>query len=524
MSRRRRIFAGMWLRLRRSVAARGARLGLVFLLVVALGAPAAAAAPGLAVGVTEDGFRRQPLTAVTIARDLGLTTFRVSLGWTPSQTELSTSDAEEFDTLVPAAFGLRIVVTVYGTANSTPLDSDGRAAYCAYVRNLFGRYPTINDVVIWNEPNLGYFWKPQFDSGGASLAPAAYARLLAHCWDVLHEFRPSANVIMTTSPSGTDNPRAVSNVSHAPGSFIRKLGAAYRASGRTQRIFDTVGHNPYGMNSAELPWRRHLVPSHIAQGDSDRLVQALADGFRGTAQPTPAQCAGASSCPSIWYLEAGYQTVPDAAHRALYVGRENDAHPIPDLAEFGAKEQNQSSQLAAGIKLAYCQPYVGAFFNFLLWDEPDLARWQSGVLWVDGSRKNSFDALSRVVDEVGGGRVDCAKLGAAHRMPSQPAPDAIVERIEWSPLTVFSVFNEIWRFGISARADATYRAILYRVGQGRRARALKTSGALRRGRPRVVRFRERRLRPGKYRIDVVVMRKRPPRISVRRSSPTFLVT
>jgi hypothetical protein len=511
----------MSLRVRPSVAARRAPLGSLVLVILGLGTPtAAAAAPGLAVGVTEDRFRGQPLTAVTIARDLGLTTFRVSLGWTSSQTELSTSDAEEFDTLVPAAFGLRIVVTVYGTANGAPVDSGSRAAYCAYVRNLLERYPTINDVVIWNEPNLGYFWKPQFDSGGASLAPAAYERLLADCWDVLHDFRPSVNVIMTTSPSGNDNPRAMSNVSHAPGSFIRKLGTAYRASGRTRRIFDTVGHNPYGMNSAESPWRRHLVPSHIAQGDADRLVEALGDGFRGTAQPTPAQCAGAASCPSIWYLEAGYQTVPDAARRPLYVGRENDAHPIPDRAASGAKDQ--SAQLAAGIMLAYCQPYVGAFFNFLLWDEPDLARWQSGVLWVDGSRKSSFDALRRVVDEVGSGRVDCAKLQSAHLSP-WPAPDAIVERIEWSPLTVFSAFNEVWRFGISVRADATYRAIVRRVRQRRTTRVLKASGALRRGRPRVVRFRDQRLRPGRYRIDVVLTRKRPPRISVRRSSPIFVV-
>jgi hypothetical protein len=513
----------MWLRIRRSIAARGARFGLLVLVVVATSAPSAAAAPGLALGVTEDRFRGQPLTAATLARDLGLTTFRVSLAWMPGQTELSTSDAEEFDTLVPATFGLRSVVTVYGTANSTPLDSSSRAAYCAYVRNLLDRYPTINDVVIWNEPNLGYFWKPQFDSGGASLAPAAYERLLADCWDVLHDFRPSVNVIMTTSPSGNDNPRAMSNVSHSPGSFIRKLGTAYRASGRTRRIFDTVGHNPYGVNSAESPWRRHLVPSHIAQGDADRLVVALADGFRGTAQPTPAECAGAPSCPSIWYLEAGYQTVPEAAHRALYVGRENDAHPVPDRAASGAKAPTQSAQLAAGIKLAYCQPYVSAFFNFLLWDEPDLARWQSGVLWVDGTRKNSFDALRRVVDEVGSGGIDCARLEASYGTPSQPAPDAIVERIEWSPLTLFSAFNEVWHFGISVRVTATYRAIIYRVGRGRRTRALKTSGVLKRGRPRVVRFRDRRLRRGKYRIDVVVTRKRSPRISVTRSSPTFSV-
>ena len=37
-------------------------------------------------------------------------------------------------------------------------------------------------------------------------------------------------------------------------------------------------------------------------------------------------------------------------------------------------------QLADAIKIADCQPLVGAYFNFHLVDERDLAGWQSGVV------------------------------------------------------------------------------------------------------------------------------------------------
>jgi hypothetical protein len=487
------------------------------------------AAPGLIVGVTDDAFRWQPDAAAAVSRDLGLSAFRVTLEWSPGQTELTDRDTVNLDAMVAATAGLRILATVTGAPQSAPIDSSSRDAYCAYIRGVLARYPTINDIVIWNEPNLGYFWQPQFDASGASAAPAAYEALLARCWDVLHTFRPGVNIILTVSPSGNDNPSALSNVSHSPGAFIRNLGAAYRTSGRRGPIFDTIGHNPYGLSSAEAPWVRHLSPSHIGEGDIDRLVAAFSDGFRGTAQPVPGACAGAPSCPTIWYLEAGYQTVPDAAHRAPYTGRENDAHPLPDAAgPASGSDPTQSNQLIAGIRLAYCQPYVGAFFNFLLWDEPDLTRWQSGVLWIDGGHKAAYDALRSVIDETRSGRTDCASLTAASMTPSRPAPDALLERLEWSPTTVFSAFNEIWRFSVAARSDAVFEARIDQLGRLRstsvtRKGVLRVVGRLKKGRPRVIQFARTRIPTGRYRVVFRVTRTSRPQRTVVRSSPVFVV-
>jgi hypothetical protein len=440
---------------------------------------------------------------------------------------MSARDVAAFTNMVGAAAGLRIVVTVYGRAVDAPVDAAGRESYCAYVRDLLSRFPTINDVVIWNEPNLGFFWQPQFNADGTSAAPAAYEALLARCWDVLHAFRPGVNLVMTTSPSGNDDPNAASNVSHSPGSFIRDMGGAYRVSGRTQPLFDTVGHNPYGMSSAEPPWAQHLAPSHIGEGDLDRLIQALDDGFGGTAQPVPGHCGRSGptpSCVPIWYLETGFQTVPDAAHQQDYTGHENDDQPVPDTTASGGP--TQSTQITDGIELAYCQPYVTAYSNFLLVDEPDLARWQSGVLWADGSRKTSYGALKSVIGAVDAGSVKCAQFTASHLGAVQPAADALVERIAWPSLTAFSTFNEVWSFAVDTRTDATFGAAILRAGPtaGRRAKpALSAEGSLTQEQPRIVAFPARMLPPGTYRIQVTVTRTRGHPLSVTRTSPAFVV-
>jgi hypothetical protein len=510
----------------RAIGAAGAALGAAALLAAASVPPGTAAAGrGFFVAATDDAFLFHTASATDVGRELGLGGFRVALAWEPGQTELDNGDAARVRNMVEASKGLRSVVTVYGTSKAAPNDAAARDVYCSYVGNLLTRFSSINDVVIWNEPNLGFFWQPQFKSDRTSAAPAVYEALLARCWDVLHALRPDVNVIMTTSPSGNDNPDAASNVSHSPGAFIRKMGAAYRSSGRTRRIFDTVGHNPYGMSSAESPSQRHLAPGHIAQGDLDRLVGALVDGFGGTSQPVPGSCGSAGqSCPAVWYLEAGYQTVPDGTTQGAYTGRENDAHPLPDSVAnlAGAGVLTQSLQLANGIKLAYCQPYVGAFFNFLLWDEPDLARWQSGVLWADGSKKASFEMLREVIADIAGGKVNCSKLAAEQAIPTLPAGDSLVERLEWPSITDFSRFNEIWRFALSARVDLTYRASIRRVSPAPTADVLSATGKVRHGRTRFVQFPIRRLAAGSYRIVIAVTRTQKPKTVVHKS-PTFAV-
>jgi hypothetical protein len=339
--------------------------------------------------------------------------------------------------------------------------------------------------------------------------------------------RPGVNVIMSTSPGGNNNPHAVSNVSYAAGTFIEDMGAAYRGSGRARPIFDTVGHSAYGSSSADPPWQQHLGPNLIGEGDLDHLIQALGQAFGGTAQPVPVGCTPASSvCPTIWYLEDGWQTIPDPAHALAYTGTENDDHPLPDQAVPGdAAAPTQSSQLVAGIELAYCQPYVGAFFNFLLQDEPDLEGWQSGVLWANGERKASFDALSQATAKAASGSVNCAQLQSLHSIPLQPATNStLVDRVEWPLLTSYSTFNTVWTLGIDARKRAAFKATIAPIKRTRSGGSpvLQTFGTLTPGHPRTVAFPARPVAAGRYRITVVLTSTRPRRTETL-TSPAFSV-
>jgi hypothetical protein len=225
----------------------------------------------------------------------------------------------------------------------------------------------------------------------------------------VHAIRSDANLIAVISSRGNDRPNAKSNVSHSPASFIARLGEAYRASGRTRPIFDTFAEHPYAQSS-DPPWATHPGTGQISQGDLPRLLEALSGAFAGTGQPAPGSCEG-KSCPTVWYLEAGYQTVPAAEKAGLYHDSETEPHPVPDGDGTG-KRRNGGRQLRDGVSLAYCQPAVGAFFNFLLIDEPGLAGWQSGVLWADGSPKKSYEAFRAAAKQVSTSSVDCAAVDA----------------------------------------------------------------------------------------------------------------
>src|SRR5205085_6677753 len=109
-----------------------------------------------------------------------------------------------------------------------------------------------------------------------------------------------------------------------------------------------------------------------------------------------------------WYLEDGFQTAVPRALTPLYHGLENDSTA---LAAAGPK--SQSSQLVAAISLAYCQPAVSAFFNFMLVDERRLVGWQSGLLYANGVRKPSFDAYKQIAAAVAARSIDCTQVTGA---------------------------------------------------------------------------------------------------------------
>jgi hypothetical protein len=385
-------------------------------------AGSARAGSGLLIGVADDTLKWSDAPtaqrALVYTRDLGIRAVRVTVPWRPGQTQLSVLDRRPVDRMILATWGngLRVVLAVYGRPDDAPQTDVQRAAYCQFVASLLHRYPGVGDVVIWNEPNSSRFWRPQFAPDGTSLAPAAYEALLAQCWDVLHAARPGVNVIAASAPRGNDNPAARSNAGHSPVRFYLWLGDAYRSSGRRLPIFDTVGHNPYPVTNAERPWVRHTISKTIAEGDYEKLMALLQQAFGGTGQPLPGQ-----GRVSIWYMEQGFQTFVDPVKRSFYRGAETDRQLLTPFFALAAERTtaglapDQATQLSDALQVAYCQPAVGAFFNFELADEPNLGGWQSGLLWADLTPKPSYQTFKSTIRAVVAGRVDCdryAKLSA----------------------------------------------------------------------------------------------------------------
>jgi hypothetical protein len=355
------------------------------------------------IGVDDDHSKwlARPDGLVAKYRDLGVEAVRITIPW-----RRGLSRATRVRIYLHRGAGLiqrgqRVVISVFGPPSEAPLDEATRKQYCTFLRYILVRVP-FRDVAIWNEANSPTFW-PQ--SAGA----LAYEELLAACWKRLRGLPQEVNLISTTAAH------------HDPAGFMRAVGDAYRARGRSHPIIDTFGHNPYPDNAAEPPWVEHSDPRTVGQGDLSRLLGAIRAGFAGTPQPLPGE-----GSTTVWYLETGFQTTIPRSKRRFYRGVETDVFAVPPVAPEGSEPwvRDQASQLRDALLLARCQPTVGAFFNFELLDEDRLAGWQSGVLWRDGTHKPSYEAFKAAVRLVRSGEFDCATVAGVPGAPSPPEPPA----------------------------------------------------------------------------------------------------
>jgi hypothetical protein len=280
---------------------------------------------------------------------------------------------------------------VYGPATAAPTSAQARDDYCTFTASVLHAYPAIGDLIVWVEPNRQTFWSPQFGSTGSDAAPAAYEALLSRCYPIWHQAFPSVNVVATVSPRGADG--APASTSHSPTAWIEQVGAAYRAQASSSPIFDTFGINVYPDAPSQPPTAAHPHTTSVTEGDYGKLVALLDSAFTGTHEPLPGKGL------SIWYTEDGFQTAVDPSKQPLYHGAENQPGPLSPSA--------QAAQLQTAITLAYCQPDVTAFFNFMLVDDRSLTGWQSGLYWADLTPKPAAQAVAALIGQIDAGTFTC---------------------------------------------------------------------------------------------------------------------
>jgi hypothetical protein len=354
----------------------------------------------LRVGVVEDTVKLTEESAaaerMAMLGGVGFRALRMTTLWRPGLTRPTVIEGRVLANAVRSArtHGMEVYLSVFvARPREAPTSDARRREFAAFTAALVRGLPGIRNVIVGNEPNINNFWMPQFDPDGASASPRDYNALLAATYDAVKGVSTDIRVLGGALASrGGDNPYAPRHT-HSPTRFLREWGLAYRASGRQAPVMDALAFHPYLDSSRLPPEFEHPRTTTIALADYGKLVALLGEAFDGTAQP-------GSSLP-IAYTEFGVQSsVPDQL-RALY---ENHGHPAARDAVDGT---TQAAFYRRAIELAACQPTVETLLLFLAFDEPDVSRWQSGVLYVDGSWKPSRSVVQRATARVHAGVLAC---------------------------------------------------------------------------------------------------------------------
>jgi hypothetical protein len=480
---------------------------LVLLAALVLAAPAAA---DLTVGAADDGGKLAEdggAWFVSQMREAGLQENRITVAWDPDQ-PMTIREKDQLDRYIPTATanGIRVMILISPTrARALTSSSSAAGDFVRFVVQVARTYPQVKDIGVGNEPNQPRFWQPQFSSSGRSLACGAYERVLAQAYDALKNADSTINVIgVSLSPRGNDNPLASVNASTSPVRCIRDLGLAYRASGRKRPIMDELAFHPHPNSYTDNYRVGHRWPN-AGTSNLGRIKQAFWDAFHGTAQPTFAEAGkpvykAALPPLRIRLNEAGWQVgVPSSSMHAYY-GRES----VSRLAD----ERFQADNYAAMIPYFACDSSVRSLLYYGLVDEPDLDRWQAGLIRADGTRRPSFEAVRSALAR---GLAHCNRRPATWRHTTK-----VVGATARFSGRRRSAAETSWSFAASSEEASTFQAALYRLKRRGLSAAMRRQLGAAIGRRRApkpvfwargkvrahigafVRFPRRRLAPGSY--------------------------
>jgi hypothetical protein len=323
-------------------------------------------------------------------RGYGLGAIRMNVHYDPTQPTTIQQRAALARAIAPAAArGMRVFLSIAPDhATDVTADPDGPQKFAAYAALVAQAFPQVHDFIVGNEPNLGRFWAPTFNTDLTMAAPASYEATLAATYDALKAVDPNIDVIgFALAERGDDRPGSARKTI-SPVRFIEAAGAAYRASGRTAPIMDNVALHPYPNVNTDTPEKGFAWPN-VGVPNLDRGEQAFWDAFHGTGQPTfeegaPRRLQLDSATPYVRWIfdESGWQT--NTQNLPGYTGTET----VPTVDEAA-----QATYYADVVRRFSCDAHVAALLFFNWEDESDRDRFQTGPIRADGTAKPAAAAV-----------------------------------------------------------------------------------------------------------------------------------
>jgi hypothetical protein len=237
----------------------------------------------------------------------------------------------------------------------------------------------VDRYIIWNEPNLGGWLRPQAACFGKvcnPVAPHLYRDLVAAAYPAIHDADSKAKVLigaMSSRGSRLSN----ENANHRPLAFLRALGcvdAKFKklSTGRCKNFkpapADGFAFHPHGVLAS--PESVFPNPDDVSLASLSRLTTVL-DRLSGARR-----LKGAKRKLDLFLDEFGYQTNPPDKFTGITL-----------------TQQDQWLQRAA--YQAWRNPRVKLFSQYLWIDEPrslnnENGGWQSGLRFTDGRAKPSL--------------------------------------------------------------------------------------------------------------------------------------
>jgi hypothetical protein len=203
---------------------------------------------------------------------------------------------------------------------------------------------------------------------------------------------------------------------------------------------DELVVHPYPEVQSDEATKSYAWPS-AGFGNLDRVKQAVWDAFDGTAQPTT------ESGLKLRIGEIGWQSDALPAAAGAYTGKETVA---------AASEAHQAKVYGDVVRIAACDPAISSVYFFGLVDEPQLDRWQAGLLRANYSAKPSYHIVREEITRAG--RCAGTPVSWQHTMKVVGAA-AKFGRLD----RAFPAKQRAWGFNVTAEEEATYRAAIVAV-------------------------------------------------------------